>query len=53
MYHEEADDFLLRVVVGDEIWIYHFEPESNDTETSLSRKKLKMSANSRKSNTVF
>jgi len=27
-YRHEGDDFLLRIVTGDESWFHHFEPET-------------------------
>ncbi|GFR05533.1 histone-lysine N-methyltransferase SETMAR [Trichonephila clavata] len=27
-YHEDGNDFLFRIVTGDETWIHHFTPES-------------------------
>jgi len=26
-YREEGDQFLLNIVIGDESWIHHFDPE--------------------------
>ncbi|GFQ94816.1 histone-lysine N-methyltransferase SETMAR [Trichonephila clavata] len=27
-YHEDGNDFLFRIVTGDETWVHHFLPES-------------------------
>ena len=27
-YNNEGENFLRRIVTGDEIWVYHYEPES-------------------------
>lgn len=27
-YENEGDDFLVRIITGDETWVHHFEPES-------------------------
>ncbi|KFM76654.1 hypothetical protein X975_15031, partial [Stegodyphus mimosarum] len=27
-YHEDGNDFLFRIVTGDETWVHHFTPES-------------------------
>ncbi|GFR19324.1 histone-lysine N-methyltransferase SETMAR [Trichonephila clavata] len=27
-YHEDGNDFLFRIVTGDEMWVHHFTPES-------------------------
>ncbi|GFR01861.1 histone-lysine N-methyltransferase SETMAR, partial [Trichonephila clavata] len=27
-YHEDGNDFLFRIVTGDETWLHHFMPES-------------------------
>ncbi|GFR31057.1 histone-lysine N-methyltransferase SETMAR [Trichonephila clavata] len=27
-YHEDCNDFLIRIVTGDETWVHHFTPES-------------------------
>jgi len=46
-YRHEGDDFLLRIVTGDESWFHHFEPETKQQSMewhhlhSLSKKKAK------------
>ncbi|GFQ78099.1 histone-lysine N-methyltransferase SETMAR [Trichonephila clavata] len=57
-YHEDGNDFLFRIVTGDEMWVHHFTPESKAASmewkhpSSPVRKKLKTTPSAVESTTA-
>ncbi|GFR72924.1 protein CASP [Elysia marginata] len=53
-YEEEGEEFIQRIVTGDETWVHHYDPESNYQsmeyrhKSSLSPRKFKVVASARK-----